>query len=277
MAVGKRFYTLIAALLFALGSQGFAAEVQPWLGNLYEFEWRNSLKYQQYSNVASPFQLVHYSSSDLFLTSSLSNTLAPEFSLEGEVTAANTRRQSGGIDHFSFTGRYLWLDDIAGDPISLVTGASFSQAFVPALEDVSSFHHGRSEAEFFLSVGKEIPCGDVWMSRSWGMLGFGVAERGSPWVRTILAYEQRFCQRHELRGKVETLWGMGHGRLRPHHFHGYGSIQHQSVDFAVRYAYLIDFFGSVDLEYSYRVYARNFPDQTQCLKLSLLMTFGLCR
>lgn len=253
-----------------------ATQYLPWLGNLYEFEWRNSLLSQYYPHLASPSCCRHYSSNDLFVTSSLCNAIDTNFALEGELTLAHTTRQSWGVDNFRLSGRYVWLDDVAGDLITLTTGAVLTQSFVPSLNDISSFHHGRSEAEIFVSFGRECSHGQpLWDSRMWGMLGIGFAERGFPWIRTLLAYEQRFCDCHEFRYMIETLWGLGHQRLCPHHFHGYGPIQHQSIDLSLRYTYLIEYFGALNIDYAYRIYARNFPERTQCVTIMLTKTFGL--
>lgn len=253
---------------------GWATERQPWIGNYMEFEWRNSLRYQRYSFITSDSQFEHYSSQDFFLNMSLSNALDAQFSLEGEFVLAKTRHQRG-VDHLRFTGRYVWLDDVAGDDISLTTGLSFTYAFLRALRDISSFHHGRGEGELFISFGKEMALEEQWERRWWAVFGLGIAERGSPWLRGDLTYETRICMNHEWRAFVHTLWGLGHKKLHSDDFHGYGSIQHQSVDLGLRYTYLIDFFGSASAEYSYRVYARNFPAQTHQFLLSILYTFGL--
>lgn len=261
-------------LLIGIGRVN-ATETKPWLGNVFEFEFRPSLTYQGYTRLSSGSKAQKYSSSDLFLNVSLSNAL-PSFGLEIEVLGARTRRQRSDVDQVKMTGRYVWRDDIAGDPLSIVSGLSFIQAFHPSLKDVSSFHHGISEAELFLSVGKEYPQDTVWVSRWWSVFGIGAAaHRGSPWFRLNMAYEKCFCGQHELRLLLNTLWGTGHQRLHLHHFNGYGPVQHQSVDLGFRYTHLLEFFGNASLEYSYRVHARNFPEYTHRVTAQILYTFGL--
>jgi hypothetical protein len=266
--------SLIFGLLGLIFINCEAIEYTPWLGNFSEFEWRNSLLYQHYSHVASHSTFVKRHADDVFFTTSLSNAL-PDFGVELELTAARTRKQRGDIDNFRFAGRYVWLDDVAGDPISLTTGAVLTQCFISSLKDISSFHHGRGEAEVFVSLGKEKAQGVEWGSRYWTVLGIGVADRGSAWVRNNYGFDCRLCQLQEIRLLVNTLWGMGHQRLRLHDFEGYGSLQHQSVDVGVRYTYLIDYVGNISLEYTYRPYARNFPAHTQRVMLTFLYTFGI--
>ena len=265
----------IALFLLSL-YQGYATEYQPWLGNFYEFELRTSGQYQGYTWLSSDSHLKKYYSNDVFLNVSLSNARPdPAIGTEVEITQARTRRQRGDIDQLKVTGRYVWQDDVAGDPLSLMTGLSYTQAFYYSLRDVSSFHHGFSNIELFISLGKENPDESVWASRWWGMLAIGVAERGSPWFRLHLNYEKRWREKHEVKTFLSSLWGLGHKRLHPHHFHGYGSIQHQSIDLGLRYTYLLELYGSASLEYSYRIYARNFPAFTHQVLAQLLYTFGL--
>ena len=148
------------------------------------------------------------------------------------------------------------------------------QGFNRSFKDKSTFHHGHSEAEIFLSAGKEKTEGMRWISRWWGMLGIGCAERGSPWIRFNLSLADHFRLNHEIELFVRTLWGLGHKNLHHCHFGGYGPIQHQSVDLGFNYKYHVEFFGNIVIEYAKRVHARNFPVDAHQLRLSLLYTFG---
>lgn len=252
-----------------------STQTEPWLGNAYEFEFRPSLTYQGYRSLASSAHQQKYSSDDFFLNASLSNS-APSMGVELEALGARTRRQKGDVDQIKLTGRYVWLDDITGDPLSVVSGLSYIQAFHHSLKDVSSFHHGLCEAEFFVSIGKELARDCEWNSRWWGVFGIGSAvDRGSPWLRFDIAYEKCFCEMHALRFMLNSLWGTGNRSLCLHHFDGYGPIQHQAIDLGVRYTYVLTFFGNASLEYSCRVHARNFPEYVHRVTVQILYTFGL--
>lgn len=264
----------VAFLSFFGSSQSQATNYQPWLGELLQFEWRNTLLYQNYTQFSSGPHLRRYASDDFFLNTSLSNAI-PQFGLEAEIVAASTRHQREWIDHFKLTGRYVWQDDVAGDPLTVTTGLSFSKCFRHSLKDISSFHHGLGEAELFLSVGKEMPEETWWISRWWSMAALGIAERGSPWLRFNVSYEKRWHEKDAVELFVHSLWGLGHKRLHLHDFHGYGPVQHQSVDLGLRYVYELEFFGNVSLTYAYRVHARSFPVRTHSVLAQLLYVFGL--
>lgn len=268
-----------AILFFVLFcfSQGNAAELKPWLGNFYEFELRSDITYRHYHFLAENEHLKKSVSNDVFLNLSLCNAIPdPRIGIEFEITEARTREQRGDIDQLKLTSRYWWLDDIAGDAVSLIAGLVYTQAFSKSLKDVSSFHHGLYNGEFFVSMGKEISDdGMLWGSRWWTVFSVGVAEQGSPWLSLSFDYEKRWMEKHGGGLFCKTLWGLGGKNLEAHHFRGYGPINHQSVDVGVRYTYEIDYFGHASIEYSFRPYAKNFPAYTHSLLAQILYTFGL--
>lgn len=268
----QALHAFSSALLLLTGGLN-ATELKPWFGDQYEYEFRAPLTYQHYHSLAIDQNYHHYPSDDLFLNLSLSNSPSPDFSAEVEMLICNTSASYNGLDCLRLTGRYLWLDDVAGDPISFVTGATLTEAFKGSLNDISCFHHGRNEAEVHVSIGRETSQGELWKSHWWGVAAIGVADKGSPWLRANAAYEVRLGCSQELGFFVDTLWGLGHQRLRPNHFHGYGPVKHQSADFSIRYNYLIELVGSISAKYSYRVYARNFPSQAQLFTLEFYYPF----
>ncbi len=271
----SRLIFILVRLFFFPFSHLFSTEREPWIGNYFEFEWRTSLLYQQYKRIAVDSHIVPYSSKDYFVHLSLANAIKPNFSLELESTLAHTRQQDRRVDHFKLTGRYVLLDQLVGEPLTMTLGFSLQKGFKKALKDISSFHHGTEEGECFISLGKERGHGSLWDSRGWLMLGFGVANRGKPWLFFQGAYEQRLYKLHEGRFFIEGLWGRGEQSICPCHFKGYGSVHHQSMDLGLRYTYLIPYFGSISLEYVRRFYAYNFPTQTDRILLTILYTFGL--
>lgn len=277
-SIYSRGLLILASIL--VWAQAAGTEYQPWLGNLFEFEWRDSLFYQNYSAISSGTKTERDSANDLFLNESLAFAFT-DFELKGrygvelELRAANTHRQRANIDQIKLTGRYVLMDDIIDDPFALSLGASFIQAFRHSVHDISSFHHGKAEGELFLSFGNEFPQKSIWGSRWWGIAGIGIADQGSPWVRLDAVYEKRWCELHEIRVFAHSLWGLGGERLHRAHFQGYGPVQHESIDVGLRYTYELEFFGSASLEYTYRLYARNFPLHTNCVMAQLLCTFGL--
>src|SRR5262249_9152556 len=152
---------------------------------------------------------------DIFLNLSLNNAFPDQMvGAEIELMQSSTKRQKGNLDQIKLTGRYMWQDDIAGDPISLTPGVSYIQAFRKSVKDVSSFHHGLNNIECFISIGKENPEERSWNSRWWGLLALGIAEQGSPWCRAHLNVEKRLGKTDELKFFMHSLWGFGKHKLR---------------------------------------------------------------
>lgn len=270
MADSSRICYLALFLFFNLA---WTTEYKPWFGDQLEYELRSNLIYQHYSSLTSGSRTHHYPSDDLFFNLSLANSPYPEIDIEAEVMLAKTRHKSNFVDSVRLTGRYLWLDDVAGDPLSLTTGITLTNAFKGGLQDVSSFHHGLVEAEFHTAIGKEYSSCEVWDNRFWLVGAVGIADRGSPWMRGDFEYDLRVVPTGEIKGFVHTLWGFGGQNLHLHHFNGYGPINHQSADFGLKYTHLLEFFGHLSLEYTYRAYARNFPSRAQRVALELLYEF----
>jgi hypothetical protein len=251
-----------------------ATQYEPWLGNEYEFELRASVIQEHYNYLAIDSKLKRYCANNGFLHAGVANSFA-NWRYEAELLQAITRKQHGDLDSIKLTGSTLWTDDVFGDRVSFLTGLSYTQAFSSSVNDLNSFHHGYYEGEFFASLGKETPKHSYWISRWWGVAGVGVAEKGSPWIRFQVALEKSWEEMHRLRAFMHILHGLGGKKLHVCEFHGYGSIRHSSVDVGIRYEREIPFYGSMNVEYSYRVFANNFPAYAHRVVVELWSTFGV--
>jgi hypothetical protein len=266
-------YFFIWLLLLPL--LGFATEFNPWYTRYLEIQPKASFIFQNYQTINTGHGTVHRKTNDEFLILSVSGAY-DTFSLELETTFANTRHRSFGFCDARFTARYQLFDDVMGDPINLVTGLTVIQSCKIALHDLSCFYHGTIEGEFHLAIGREISCEQFWTSRCWSLLAIGTADVGSPWIKGDFTWEHNWWDLHELEIGVYSLWGLGRDKLnltRP--FHGYGSINHQSIDFGFKYRYNLDCGGIIGIGYSYRVFARNYPKHANRVDLSFLYPFGL--
>lgn len=254
-----------------------ATDLKPWFGNEYEFEVRALLLYQNYHSIATPVRHVRqHKANDGFATLGV---LYPfkRFCGEFEATVAYTRHQKGGRwDSFRLTGRYLWLDETRGDVINLTTGLLYTQVYSRALHDISAYHHGHIEGEANFAFGKKY--GDLsskdYAFRWWGVAGVGVADVSKIWFRGDAACEYKYKNKHLLRLLANTWWGMGHHNLHPNHFKGYGFIRHRSVDLGVRYGWIMERYGTLSIEYARRVFAHNYPEDTNLILFEYAVSFG---
>ncbi len=261
---------LLIITSFILPIKAFATDHLPWLGNYMQLEWRQNFAFETFPHYDSTAHIKHQGDRPLFFNTSLSLRFKEFFSFEVEGVVANTRRQSGGVDHLKGTGRFLILNDIGGDPLSLVLGGSYIQAFIPSLHDPSSFHHGRSQGECFISIGKEKAVEADWLGRLWAFGGIGFAEKGFPWLRGQIAYESKFNEQLEWRLFINGLKGMGSKPLKLHDFQGYGAINHGSLDLGMRLTYQLPIYGNISFEYTRRLYTQNFPSQVDRFLLHFL-------
>lgn len=272
-----RSFCLIFMGILAIGKLD-ASFREPWAGELLELNWLNQFSWQRFQSVDSDGKTIRYRSNDLFLNSSFVVALpdltsfAADYSIEIGLMQASTRKQHGGIDHYSLTGSYHLLDDVQGDFLSLKVGLSYFRACGQSLYDISAFHHGREEGELFFSFGLDDTCR---LSRWWVAGALGFADRGSPWSRLNIDYAYTLLEKHVFALKCSCLYGFGQGRLKVKQFKGYGSIAHRSVDLGLNYSLLLDHFGRVGLSYTYRLYAKNFPQRAQVIQVEWTYTFGL--
>ena len=180
----RKQYWVVGSLLL-LASALPALEVQPWFCDVYEFDFTTSYAYSRFHTVqggvpqlTSPFNVN-------LLQLGLEFSPSPEWSLDGEIQLADTSAAHFNFRSGAFQARYLWLDDIVGDSISLDTGASIRATSSTSLHDVSCPSHGNVDFELNFSLGKELDVSDTWRWRLWGFGAVGHANRGAPWVRAI--------------------------------------------------------------------------------------------
>ncbi|CCB86972.1 MULTISPECIES: hypothetical protein [Parachlamydia] len=251
-----------------------ALDFSPWYGRNLEIQGRLNNRIQTYGSVNAKGSS-HYSSTDYFLDGSLSIPVLDHLSGEIECGFLTTRRHSFSFDHLSLLARYLWWNDAIGDRLSLVTGVVITQVFKQGLHDISVFHHGGFEIEPNIAWGKEMSCEEFWTSRWWGLFGVGIADHGAPWIRANLQWENNHWDQHQWIVFVRSLWGLGPGNLHVDRFHGYGGVQHQSVDCGAKYQYLLESSATVGLEYAIRAYAHNCPSAASQFVLSIFYPFGV--
>jgi hypothetical protein len=253
-----------------------ATELKPWFGNPFELEGRATYVFQNFQEMQTGEGLVSYVSNDNFLTLSLSTSIWGNWDAEFELTGAQTRAHCFNYDCARLTGRYLWMDDVIGDPFSITSGITLTLPQRISIIDPGSFHHGYFEAEFHTALGRESVCGPRWKSRWWLIGGVGIATQGSPWLRADGVIEVQHFIGHALELGAYTLWGLGGDNIVDlDAFRGYGPIAHRSVDVGFAYLYRFDCWGTLKLGYRRRVYAHNFPDNANYLIVEYLYPFGL--
>lgn len=240
-----------------------AMELYPWSGRDFEFHPRMTQVFQTYPSHRNYFLGLGVEGSYDVWQADL------------EVNLAHTEKLTFGFNDFRLTGRYRWMNDIVGEPVTINTGVTFIKATHHSLRDYNLFHHGVTEVELHAAMGKEFECGDNWSYRFWGVGALGIANRGFPWVRVNLGWEKNWWDQYVFGLFIDTLWGLGHRRLHIHDFHGYGPVRHQSVDIGVKYEWLSKYDSVVTVSYAYRPYASNFPEHVNTFLVQWMIPFGI--
>lgn len=268
------FAVLTASTLFA--SQLMATQLDPWHGMTYDIDLRGTCLLQQFERLDTGCGTVKRPEFDAFYELSALMVAQEALTVEMELSASDTRHRLFGLNAFRLTGRYFFLNDVVGDPVSVAAGLTVSKIFHAARRNIATFDHGGIACEGHVAVGKELSCEQFWTSRAWAVLGFGVADVGSPWLRANLAWEKNWWERHQLKVFTETLWGFAGNDLNlSHPFHGYGSINYQAVEVGLRYGFRFNNDALLSVGYAYRVYGRNCPKDVNLLKLEICSPFSL--
>lgn len=253
-----------------------ALEVQPWFGDCLEFHFLGSYNYSFFDKVQNGTPQLTSTFQSNVITAGLDFSPTPEWSVDGDIQAADTTQENFNFRSLAVQARYLWLDDIIGDKISLTTGGNVRFTNSASLHDVSCPYHSNCDFELNFSLGKEFDVSDAFAWRMWGFGTVGHGIKGSPWVRAILAVETNYNDKHKLAFFAEGSNGYGgHRRVFIDDFDGYAKIRQKSIDLSVRYGYRIGVWGTLRFEYGRRVLAKSCPQNVNSFMFSYMLPFSL--
>lgn len=253
----------------------FALEKQPWFGDVYEFHLHSGYAFSWFREVNGSVKPLSSTSYDQLLFADLEFSISPQWCIDIEGELARTPRQNFGPRSVAAQARYLWYDDIIGDPCSLATGLSLRYVFPNAVRDVSCPYGSNFDLVANVSIGKEFDFRGDWRFRLWSYGAVGIANEGSPWLRGIAAFEMNCLDIHKWAWYVDVLKGYGEDTtIDINNFHGYAKIRRTSLDAAVRYGYGIGVWGTLRLEYRRRIVAVRCPEKMDTVILSWLLPFS---
>lgn len=264
------------ALLLLTPLTLFGLNMEPWFCNLLEFTFTPSYTYSKYRDVQNGHPQLSSASHDHLLTFDLSVPPVPQWEVDFDLEFADTPRQSMGFRSSAVQVRYLCLDDIIGDPVSLTLGSSVRGVSHHSLHDVSCPYHSRVNFEINSSLGREWDTGATWRIRTYGFASLGLANRGFPWTRGFALLEGHFATAQRLALFGEGYFGLGpRSRVNTRRFNGYAFIHHQSVDVGLQYTYHFEIWGHLSLAYTRRLYAHSFPKNVNFFTVSYMLPFSL--
>lgn len=249
-------------------------EKQPWFSDVYEFHLLTSYTYSDYHKINRE-TIPNTGSKDHDFDFSIETSPAPQWSVDGEVSFVDTSRQSFSFRSLALQGRYLWLDDVIGDPLSLATGVSARFTSRRSLRDVSCPYHGSGEFLLHVAFGKEFDPNRYFRYRFWGYGSLGFATSGSPWFSGTASFEGKYFDEHT--GALFLEGGHGYGKrtqVDPNDFFGYGRIRYKFLDVGARYGYKIGVMGTFRFEYVRRLLAGAYPEGVNFFTFAYLLPFS---
>jgi hypothetical protein len=264
----------LALVLFPVA--GSALQIEPWFGNIYEFDLSLFYQYSRFDKVQSAKPQIKHPFNDHLFGFDLGMPLSDSFAVDLDLEIVDTPIQTWGYRSTGLQGRYLWMNDVEGDPVSFTTGLDIRQVSTDGLRDVSCPYHSQFDAQLTTAIGKEWSRGEFWKYRTFFFGAFGMANRGSPWARALLSFQGNICNRHQYRLFADSYWGFGNRHtVNTSDFDGYAKIHHQSIDLGIGYKFLSTYNGSLSLDYAYRVYAHSFPERASFITLTYEIPFSL--
>lgn len=251
-----------------------AFEEDPWIEYVYMPVGHLSAAYQHFNDIECHGHLYDYPGEDALIELGLyyTNSKKYDFQFDARITRSNAHPL--GFDSFCETVRYAFLDDAEGDCIALMGGFALSEVVSIGLNDPSFIHAGHIEGELQIALGKEIAPGEEWIMRTWALGAMGLADRGSPWMRGIAAWEGQCFNTHYLQLRAESRAGFGGDAFRLRHFRGYGKIKYRILDGAVKYSYQTEDALLFSFVVLYRFFSRNAPAYLQQYRIALDIPFS---
>lgn len=259
-----------------LTTSAFALEEQPWFGNICELDAKATYTYSFFKKVNHGVPQLKKTWHDNLLTLNLGTTLPENWNWEFELQGDATTRRSFNYSSFAAQGRYLILNDVEGDPISLSFGGTLRQVAGQSLHQLSTPYHARFDAELHAAIGKEWCNPPNWTTRLYAFGAVGQGNQGATWYRSDFFYMGNYCDKVQWRLFLLGYFGMGHHeRVNTKHFQSWGKIAHRSLDLGAGLRFLFYPWGSFRFDYARRIFARSYPENVNFFIFSYELPFSL--
>jgi len=243
---------LRVALLLLSTSSLSALSVDPWFGNVYEFDAKIAYTHLQNHH--------HHADAAVFNLGFVPDERwATE--LEGQAGYPVAKTQV----------RYLLLNDCAGDRVSLTGGIAAASVSNRALSQSLFLYHSHFETEAHVSIGKEFGFYKNGFFRAWGTVFGGIGASASPWGRVLLTLDAIYRENHMLSCQLEEGRGFGNGSSQ----HSFAHTKYSYTDLSLRYQFSRIGYGAVYAACKRRLSATRCPQQVTTLELGLNIPFSL--
>ncbi len=273
LKMGKELQYSVAFIL--LSGAAFSLETRPWFSEVYEFNFQSDFTYSRFSKVQGASRQLKSPVNDFDFLFDLGFTLSESIDFQVELEVADTSITSWNFRSGAMQARYRLLDDISGDPVSLVFGLNVRGTTHNFLRDVSTPYASEFDSELTCSVGREWSKEGFWTMRTYALMTLGQGIQGYPWTRDLLVWQWNLNDIHRFTLFAEGDVGFGGNQhVNVKRFSGWGKFQHQSIDLGLAYGYKIGFYGVLTASYAHRVFAHNYPEHVNCFMLSYHLPYS---
>ena len=145
--------TLLA--LLSISSLGLAIDQKPWFGDIYEFRADGGFSYSYFNEVQGAIKQPSEASNNYLTFVGMGFTPDESIDLDLDLEVVRTPRQNYSFRSGALQARYRFLNDIAGDPVSVVAGFNMRGVGSKSVKDISSPYASYLNFELTGSVGKE--------------------------------------------------------------------------------------------------------------------------
>ncbi len=266
---------LAAAAFLILDISAFTLETKPWFGEVYEFNFQSDYAFSRFRHVEGASRQLKHPLNNQDVLFDLGFTFSETLDFQAELEFGQTTQIGWNYRSAALQARYRLLDDIAGDPVSVVFGANLRQACAHFLKDVSTPYAAVFNAEVSCSVGKEWSENGMWTMRTYGLMTLGQGTRGYPWTKQRFMWQYNVEDTHRFGLFADGYVGLGNEQhVNVKHFDGWGKFQHQSIDLGLSYGYKFGLYGVLTTSYAHRVFAHNYPEHVNFFILSYQIPFS---
>lgn len=256
------FQRYLAGFLLGASCLLQAFEEEPWYDYPLEIHFRPSYLIAYYSSINGLTQPSSYQSLNQVLTANFGFTTMSQFDvqIESEILL-KTKMLDPTLMSVGIQGRYLILDDVEGDPLSVSLGVNMRYVPDHVRQDPFCPYHNLMNFETHAALGKEFDHLERWTYRAFAIASIGIANQGAMWVKGLGAFAMHSKdEKHEGIFTVDSYFGFGSRHfIDLNDFHGYYNIWHQNVDLSALYRYKFDIWGALSFCLGYRPYALDYP------------------
>ncbi len=267
---------LVTAFCFAFQGRAETLLIQePWFYPPFQFHIGTDVGVNFFSDVNYGVNPVGYSSTNVEWNLYAIAPFTDTFDAEVELSFWRTTKLDFNLESAVLQIRKQFLNDVQGDFVSLDGGLNYRLVPKRRLSDVATPYHNISNFELFLAAGKEFSKEYKWYMRTFLWAAVGQANKGYPWGKFNFNVKGKAYANYLLGGGAEGYFGAGGEKIiNVNRFNSYANIKHRSLDLYAQFGYISQVWGSIIFRYTFRPYARSFPDEYNAFLLSFDYPFS---